>query len=330
MLWLEMSRDYNHGGGSWGFTHSLWAPTFKLYEDGRMGGRWPFWENILKVQADDVVLHLREDKTVAFVGYSVAETDGYKTAERPPKPGRWGYDTHFYRVLLKDFISFPTPFELREVFQQHERALRSYFERNKNKPIGQKRSLFYVIQAGRLQCLNGAYLSEVDDELYEILFGSSQVESEAPSHLTLIDVKTNERIRELQVRIGQKDFSERIRANYDHCCCFPKCTFSEDRFLIGSHIARWSDVPEFRGNLSNGLCFCLVHDKAFEVGFFTVDKNLCVLVNPNNTEVKKSRWCETGLLPYNGQPIRRGHVLPSQEALSHHWKRINIQMPDMS
>src|SRR5215208_3074293 len=30
MLWLEMSRDEAHGGGSWAFGQSLWSPSRKL------------------------------------------------------------------------------------------------------------------------------------------------------------------------------------------------------------------------------------------------------------------------------------------------------------
>ena len=169
MLWLEMSRDVTHGGGSWGFTRSLWSPTHKLNNDGSMGGKWPFWENLLKVQTGDIVLHLRQDKGTAFVGYSVAEANGFKTKERPPEPGPWAYDDYFYRVSLRNFVPFPTPIDLRAMLVRQDIVLRDYYERNKSKSKGQKKSLFYVVQSGRLQCLNGAYLSEVDNELFDIL-----------------------------------------------------------------------------------------------------------------------------------------------------------------
>ena len=83
MLWLEMSRDYTHGGGSWGFTQSLWSPTRKKNNDGSLGDKWSFWENIMKIQAGDVVLHLRQEKNgrSAFVGFSIAETDGFAISE---------------------------------------------------------------------------------------------------------------------------------------------------------------------------------------------------------------------------------------------------------
>jgi putative restriction endonuclease len=324
MLWLEMSRDFKHGGGSWGFTLSLWAPTRKLNNDGSIGGKWPYWESILNVQAGDMVLHLREDKKVAFVGYSVAETDGFKTSERPPEPGRWGYEEYFYRVLLKDYTPFPIPIKLPNVFKEHDAALRNYYIHNKGKPTSQKLRLFYVVQAGRLQCLNGAYLSEVDDELASILLGSDYGQGTSVPTTPLVDARTGVRIQELYTRVGQKDFSDKVRSNYHHRCCFPECPITEDHFLVASHIARWADVEELRGNLSNGLCFCLMHDKAFELGLFTIDTDFKIVVNKNSGMIKNSKWYATSLFPYNGSPIRLGVVLPSKEALHHHWERIGL------
>lgn len=75
-------------------------------------------------------------------------------------------------------------------------------------------------------------------------------------------MQTGERIRELRVREGQQRFSDNVRGNYSGRCCFPHCPIVEQHFLIGAHIARWSDVPHLRGKVSNGLCFCLMHDKA--------------------------------------------------------------------
>src|SRR5919112_630978 len=54
MLWLEMSRDEAHGGGSWAFGQSLWSPSRKTN-----GTKWAFWNTLLRVEAGDPVLHLR-------------------------------------------------------------------------------------------------------------------------------------------------------------------------------------------------------------------------------------------------------------------------------
>jgi putative restriction endonuclease len=322
MLWLEMSRVESHGGGTWGFTKSLWSPS---HEDRTRKTKWAFWETLLDVKAGNIVLHLRGiGQTAAFTGFSTAETDGYETTERPPFPSIWNYASTFYRVILSDYNAFPEPINLRAIFSQQDDALREYFNRNAKKSRTQKLKLFYVIQSGRIQCLNGAYLSEVDDELAGILLGSDYTRGTSISRPPAISVETGQYIRELKVRTGQGKFSDQVRDNYGSRCCFPNCSIAENRFLVGSHIARWSDVPELRGKVSNGLCFCLMHDKAFESGCFTVDRRLQIAVNRDKTGVMNSAWCKENLLLYNGIGIRRGKEDPSEDALHHHWARIDI------
>jgi len=324
MLWLEMSRDPTHGSGSWDFTQSLWSPNRKDSASGREGARWGWWETVFKVKAGDSVLHLRgKDENAAFVGFSTAESDGIQTTERPPIPGDWSFARKFYRVLLKDFSPFPKIIPLRDVFTQQDAALRAYFKKNKAKSGNQKRLLFYVVlkQSGKLQCQNGGYLSEVDDKLANIILGSDYSTGTEAARSPIIDVQTGERIKKLSERVGQQRFSENVKANYNGRCCFPHCPIAERHFLIGAHIARWADVPQLRGNISNGLCFCLMHDKAFEKGLFTITRDYCIAVNKADKVLGSSEWSLENLLPYDGQAISCGAVLPSEEAIILHWTR---------
>jgi len=301
----------------------LWSPVRKQ----GTGTKWAFWETLLGVRAEDSVLHLKGiGEDAGIVGFSTAERDGFETSERPPEGGQWSYARRFYRVLLKDYTAFPKPIPLRELFSQQDAALRGYFYRNRAKPAGQKRRLFYVLQGGRIQCLNGAYLSEVDEELAGILLGPDYSSEEPPaSRPPVVHVKTGERIQELRTRVGQKIFSDNVRANYNHRCCFPECSVAEREFLRAAHVARWADAPELRGIVSNGVCLCLMHDKAFEEGFFTITGDLRVAVNRDNRAAMRSAWCAEYVLPYDGQVIRRGPVAISEEALRRHWERIGFR-----
>lgn len=320
MLWLEMSRNVSHGGGSWGFTKCLWSPSRKTDNT-----KWAYWETVLCTRAEDTVLHLRgEGKDAAFVGFSTVGADGVETTERPPEPGQWGYSTTFYRALLKDFVPFATSVPLAKIFRAQDAPLRDYFQRNKAQPRSAKRRLFYVIQAGRLQCLNGAYLSEIDEELSNIILSgaySYPLQTNVQQQV-IREVSTGEQIQQLRARVGQNDFSEQVRTNYGNRCCFPSCEIDERKFLVAAHIARWADAPELRGLASNGLCLCLMHDKAFEIGLFTLGFDLRVWVNKET--MSNSPWGIEHLLPYHGQPIRTGNILPSQEALLYHWERTNL------
>jgi putative restriction endonuclease len=325
MFWLEMSSGPIHGGGQWGFGHSLWAPTQKRLGRDSIGGKWLYWENLLRVQPGDFVFHFRYDKGAVITGYSTAEASGAKTSECPPEAGQWGYDQYYYRVPLKEYFLFREPIDLHTTFVRQSAALRQYYEYNRSKPIGQKKGLFYVVCAGRIQFLNGAYLSEVDDELVTILLGSDPLRGAMKHALLLTSTKAGEYIARRRIRLGQKEFSQGVRENYQHCCCFPGCTVAEDRFLIAGHIACWREAPELRGKVENGLCLCRMHDTAFEQGYFTIGEDFRVRINKNNTEAQRSTWCKENILPYEGYPIRLGFVSPSRDALSYHWRRIGIQ-----
>lgn len=317
MLWLEMSRDVIHGGEDWGFTRSLWSPTKKnALASQQSSSTWPFWEAVLQVKADDVVLHLRgEGQSAAFIGLSNAEEDGYETAMRPPFPGQWDYAETFYRVPLKNFTPFESPILLRDIFKQRNTELREYFTANKQAPSAQKRRLFYVIQSDKLQCLNGAYLSEVDDRLAEILL--------APSNQTpRDDVFNDETWRALSIRKGQTEFARKVRANYQGRCCIPSCPINERLFLIAGHIVRYADSRALSEEISNGICLCRMHDVAFEEGLFTLTDDFRIAVNLDRT--KNSTWAQEHLVPFEGESILLGEVLPSVNALKEHWKRIGF------
>jgi putative restriction endonuclease len=312
MLWLEMSRDDVHGGGSWAFGQSLWSPSRKTHNT-----KWVFWETLLRVDTDDPVLHLRgKGDSAAFVAFSTAAADGFETSDRPPSPGEWGYAPSFYRVPLRDFTPLADPMLLRDVFRRRDTELRSYF--TENKAASRKERLFYVIQGGRLQCLNGAYLSEASSDLAELLLDRTR---HMPQHSSSVvrEVSTGERLRELLTRVGQRAFSDTVRDNYGTQCCFPDCDVAERTFLRGSHIARWADQPELRGEVSNGLCLCLMHDEAFERGLFTVHLELRVWVD--SAKAGRSPRATAHLLPHHRRQLRRGLVPPSEEALLQHWER---------
>jgi hypothetical protein len=280
------------------------------------------------VKTGESVLHLRDDKRGHgfFVGYSLAEQDGYETTERPLEPSEWGYSPSFYRVPLTGYTPFPLPLDMEVVFTNHNTELRAYIERNRSKPRELRRTLFCVIQGGRLQRQNGAYLSEVDAELDALLFSITPQDHSGVETVRSGEVTTGERIQQLRARVGQQRFSEEVRANYGNACCFPGCSVTDDNFLVGSHIARWADVPDLRGRLDNGLCLCLMHDKAFELGLFTVDEDLRVAINLAMMDRKGSAWGRTTLSAVQGYPIRLspGTVVPSREALAHHWARVRL------
>ena len=75
-MFLEMSRDPEHGGAGWEFSTCLWAPTTK-----KIGGAWPFWTKVGHIEKGALILHLRGiNPNAEFKGFSVAASDGYTRA----------------------------------------------------------------------------------------------------------------------------------------------------------------------------------------------------------------------------------------------------------
>lgn len=318
MVYLEMARDEIHGGGTWSFSNCVWAPS-----KTRKGRAWPFWSKVLKIKQGDVIIHLRGVRPNAnFVGHSMASGNGFETTCRPPHSGEWDYAESFYRANLENFIPFHPPVNLVDIFAERKSELEEYFDRNKARKTD-KTNLFYVKQAGRLQCLNGAYLSDIDDELLTILFGDNTPTTALDGIVTSLFVETGSRNATIQSRVGQSSFAEKIRSLYSNRCCFPDCAISDPRFLVASHIARWADNEELRGNLGNGLCFCLLHDKAFEVGLFTLDNQFRVFVNPKERSAESPFLRK--LISHHGEQITLAQIRPLGGALLEHWDRVNIE-----
>lgn len=317
-MWIEMSRDEEHGGKEWGFTKCIWAPTYKKSESGNKS--WPFWDNVNNVKAGDIVFHLRgKGHKAEFVGYSIAKTAGHETLERPPSAGDWAYCSRFYRAFLSDFIRFNKSFNLYQLFNEKDLDFKKYYEQ-KAKP----RNIFYTIQSSRLQCLNGGYLSEVDETLLDIILDNTEEFDEEISPVGL-SVPTSVAIKQIKVRVGHARFSTNVKNNYNSQCCFPDCKISDREFLVASHIARWADNIEKRGDISNGLCLCPIHDRAFELGYFSLDDNfrVCVEKRSDHSQIYKEY-----ISRYIGMSISKGRIEPDREALEEHRRRCNISDND--
>lgn len=266
------------------------------------------------VLPDDVVFHLCGDSSkAAFVGYSVAAS-GCTSIEFGPDGS-----AELYRVDLKDYTRLDPSLPLKGLFTDKNEELRAYFETNQKRGKDKER-LFYVIQSKRLQCLNGAYLSYVSDQLLEVLFGLRVSRDAAGSGTVKVEASsvTGAQFGLVAQRVGQQAFSRNVRENWKHRCCFPGCEVADDRFLVGAHIARWSDSPATRGDTSNGLCLCLVHDKAFEIGAFTFDSQLRVVLSAREPSAS---WVRKALLPGEGEALPQAQVAPATSSLAQHWAR---------
>lgn len=258
-------------------------------------------------------------------------SDGYITKENPTNnTHEWDFADSYYRANLTDYYKFAPFIKLSDYFFNNNKFLRDIFTQNKLNLTTKKR-LFYVIQNNRLQCLNGAYFSELGQRLSNLILNTNQTGSQSIPIDSIISepsipkyTTTGVAYAALTRRIGHQQFSDNVKTNFDYKCCYPTCNVQGSSFLIGGHIARWADNEQLRGHTSNGLCLCLMHDKAFEKGLFTLDSKLRVRVLINYTS--SNEWLINLLRSGHNLEIKHHQISPSIEALQLHWKRFGIEL----
>ena len=313
MIWLELRTKNTKYKKGWNLYESIWAPFKK--ENGSI---WPFWSSIRRIESGDVIFHISKIKTDNFfTGYSIAKHKYYKTYENP-----FLNDTNSFieksKVELIDFFELQPKVKVKDFFISNDEILRKYYEANKLRT--KKELLFYTIQKNKLQCLTGAYISEFPEPFAKLLTPDLQINTIIPQVSN--NVITSSTKREIETRIGQNIFSKNVKANYEFKCCYPNCEISGSEFLIGGHIARWADEEIYRGQIGNGLCFCLLHDKAFEKGYFTLNKLFNIVILYNNID-PDNKWLLNYLEVGKGLEIKNRNIDPIQETLMKHWQRVN-------
>lgn len=314
MIWIELRTSEKTFEQGWNFSESVWAPTLK-----ENGHKWPFWTSVRNVQKGDLIIHLRHaGKTKQFIGYSVAGTDGYPTNQIPTSDSYvWDYSTSFYKVDLVNYQALPIPIALSSFFFTNNSILREHYKKNKSKR--ERAHLFYTIQKGKLQCQFGAYFSELDEKLVGLLV--KKLDSTRRDPKVTEQVETGETLKKFKARIGHQEFSANVKKNFKYQCCYPNCKVEGRYFLVGGHIDRWCDNEDLRGDTSNGICFCLMHDKAFERGYFTLDKTYRIIRNPKLNDIE---WLNDFLDLSVGEEIKKRQHDLSIKALKRHWKRIKF------
>ncbi len=95
---------------------------------------------------------------------------------------------------------------------------------------------------------------------------------------SIAHLKGDVKIREVKTRVNQSAFREIVLANYGNSCALSGISVPD--LLIASHIIPWSDNETERLNPENGICFSSLYDRAFDKGYFTLNKAYKVVISP--------------------------------------------------
>jgi putative restriction endonuclease len=127
----------------------------------------------------------------------------------------------------------------------------------------------------------------------------------------------------VKIRINQSFFREMILASYRSRCAV--CSLPESDLLVAGHIIPWSVDVILRMNPRNGICMCVLHDKAFDKGLITINDDYKLLISKAIKKLSNEPAIQRGFLAYQDSEIRLpDRFLPDKKFLEIHRNSIFI------
>lgn len=161
----------------------------------------------------------------------------------------------------------------------------------------------------------------------EILF-SKLLKQEAPIEIEDLDyfIIKEGKVKEslVKIRVNQSFFRYTVLASYNNECCVTGIGILD--VLVASHIIPWSKDEKNRLNPENGLCLNSFHDKAFDHGLITVDREYKIRVSKSVEKFKHNTNIQKFFYSFDGKQINLpNRFLPNKEFLKYHNERIFVK-----
>ena len=162
-----------------------------------------------------------------------------------------------------------------------------------------------------------AYQSEVE------IAKLKDTEHQELSKLDKVILEGKEKEATVKVRLTQKFFREMVLASYRTRCAV--CSLPEQSLLIGAHIIPWSVNKDLRMNPRNGICLCVLHDKAFDKGLISIKVDYKLIISKTIRKLHNALSIQTALPPYEGIQIRLpDKFLPDKKFIDFHRNNVFI------
>ncbi len=105
-----------------------------------------------------------------------------------------------------------------------------------------------------------------------------------------------------KVRVNQHLFRSIVLAGYGTECAV--CGLPIPQLLVASHIIPWSVERRERMNPRNGICLCVLHDKAFDSGLMLITPEYIVQLSPVLQKREGTDSVRHFFVSYAGMSIR--------------------------
>lgn len=139
-----------------------------------------------------------------------------------------------------------------------------------------------------------------------------------PLQLTEFKIGTD-RHATVKRRVGQQFFRASVLSSYDNKCCVTGISIPS--LLIASHIKPWKDSDDIteKTNPKNGLCLNALHDKAFDNGLITIDKEYKIVVSSKLMGTKIDDITKLWISSANGKQITLPtRFIPDKRFIEYH------------
>lgn len=98
----------------------------------------------------------------------------------------------------------------------------------------------------------------------------------------VVDNSKTEIMGQTKIRISQNILRDYVLDNYNYQCAL--CGINQNDLLVCSHIKPWSIDEENRLNPANAVCLCVLHDRLFDRGYFSLDDEYQVVYGPKSDQ----------------------------------------------
>jgi putative restriction endonuclease len=191
-------------------------------------------------------------------------------------------------------------------------------------PAHQKRGIRGMTHGGKLE---EKVWNEFNQNWEELAYQSeiAVAELKGIKKYDLLDFGTipegKEKSTIVKVRINQNFFRQMILANYKSRCSI--CSLPEANLLVAGHIIPWAANIHLRMNPKNGICMCVLHEKAFDKGLITINGNYEVVFSAALKKLSDEIAVKRGFLPYEGNKIKLpDKFIPEKKFLEFHERNI--------
>jgi putative restriction endonuclease len=127
----------------------------------------------------------------------------------------------------------------------------------------------------------------------------------------------------VMARLYQSFFRRAILSSYESSCCI--CGNDLPQLLVASHIVPWASNEGIRADPENGLCLCVLHDKAFDRGLISLNKSYTIVLS-SAINKSKSNAVQVTLRDYQNHKISMPRRFPPKNAfLKWHFENVFIR-----